>query len=136
MDKGRLVVGADLRLAGHPDVFALGDAAAVPDLERGNGAGCGPTAQHATRQARTAARNVVASLDGRDLGVYRHRDLGLVVDPGGGRVVARPFGVDRSACPPRSSPAGTGWSTPGPAASPTSGTASTPARGRGAGSAR
>lgn len=92
--KGRLVVGADLRLAGRPEVFALGDAAAVPDLEEGEGAICPPTAQHATRQARTAAHNVAASLLGGEPRPYRHRDLGLVVDLGGTQAVARPLGAE------------------------------------------
>ncbi|MBW8483312.1 NAD(P)/FAD-dependent oxidoreductase [Actinomadura parmotrematis] len=91
--RGRLVVGADLRLAGRPEVFALGDAAAVPDLATGDGAICPPTAQHATRQARVAAHNVLASLHGTETAEYRHEDLGLVVDLGGSQAVARPLGV-------------------------------------------
>ncbi|TDD95855.1 NAD(P)/FAD-dependent oxidoreductase [Actinomadura rubrisoli] len=98
-DRGRLVVGADLRLAGHPEVYALGDAAAVPDLAKGDGAVCPPTAQHAIRQAKVAAHNVAASLHGRDARPYRHRDLGMVVDLGGVQAVARPFGVELTGVP-------------------------------------
>jgi NADH:ubiquinone reductase (H+-translocating) len=61
LDRGRLVVNERLFVAGRPDVFALGDCAAVPDLAR-PGNVTPPTAQHALRQARTAARNVAASL--------------------------------------------------------------------------
>ncbi|MFC5187495.1 NAD(P)/FAD-dependent oxidoreductase [Actinomadura harenae] len=94
-EKGRLVVGADLRLAGFPEVVALGDAAAVPDLVKGGGAVCPPTAQHATRQARVAAANIASGLRGRrEVRLYAHRDLGLVVDLGGAQAVARPLGVD------------------------------------------
>ena len=92
-DHGRLVVRADLSVPGRPEVFALGDAAAVPDLANGTGAVCPPTAQHATRQAPVAADNVAASLTGRPARDYRHRDLGLVVDLGGTDAVAKPFGV-------------------------------------------
>ncbi|WP_261808353.1 NAD(P)/FAD-dependent oxidoreductase [Nonomuraea sp. C10] len=92
--KGRLVVGADLRVPGCDGVFGLGDAAAVPDLTAEPGTPCAPTAQHAHRQARTAARNVLAALRGGKLREYRHRDLGLVVDLGGSDAVARPFGID------------------------------------------
>lgn len=92
-DHGRLVVRADLSVPGRPEVFALGDAAAVPDLATGAGAVCPPTAQHATRQAPVAADNVAASLAGRSTRTYRHRDLGLVVDLGGTDAVAKPFGV-------------------------------------------
>ncbi|MQY08588.1 NAD(P)/FAD-dependent oxidoreductase [Actinomadura macrotermitis] len=97
--KGRLVVGADLRLAGHPEVYALGDAAAVPDLVKGDGAICAPTAQHATRQARVAADNVLASLRGGEPRVYRHQDLGMVVDLGGSQAVARPLGISLTGVP-------------------------------------
>ncbi|MEV5574290.1 FAD-dependent oxidoreductase [Spirillospora sp. NPDC052269] len=92
-EKGRLVVGADLRLAGFPEVIALGDAAAVPDLAKGGGAVCPPTAQHATRQARVAAANIAAGLHGRPVRRYSHRDLGMVVDLGGTQAVARPLGL-------------------------------------------
>ncbi|MFI6519639.1 NAD(P)/FAD-dependent oxidoreductase [Spirillospora sp. NPDC050679] len=92
-ERGRLVVGADLCLPGHPEVFALGDAAAVPDLVSGDGAICPPTAQHATRQARVAAHNVIASLRGSSPRRYRHHDLGMVVDLGGDEAVARPLGI-------------------------------------------
>ncbi|WP_157431886.1 NAD(P)/FAD-dependent oxidoreductase [Actinomadura hibisca] len=95
-ERGRLVVGADLGLSGRPEVFALGDAAAVPDLVAGDGALCPPTAQHATRQARVAAHNVVASLRGTALRRYRHHDLGMVVDLGSDEAVARPLGVNLS----------------------------------------
>ncbi len=90
--RGRVKAGTDLRLDGHDDVFVLGDAAAVPDLTSEDGdAICPPTAQHATRQAVTAADNVVASLRGRPLTDYKHHDLGLVVDLGGTQAVAHPL---------------------------------------------
>ncbi|HEY2194850.1 MAG TPA: FAD-dependent oxidoreductase [Actinomycetospora sp.] len=98
-EEGRLVVGADFAVPGHPEVFALGDCAAVPDLVAGNGAVCPPTAQHATRQAPVAADNVVASLRGRRPRRYRHRDLGLVVDLGGPDAVAKPLHLDLSGRP-------------------------------------
>jgi len=90
--RGRLAVAADLVVPGHPDVFGLGDAAAVPDLERGDGAICPPTAQYAHRQAKVAATNVVAALRGQQSTPFRHKDLGLVVDLGGTQAVARPLG--------------------------------------------
>lgn len=97
-DHGRLVVGADLRVPDHPDVFGIGDAAAVPDLTQeadddGHRPICPPTAQHATRQARTAARNIVASLGEGTTVPYRHHDLGLVVDLGGADAAAVPLGL-------------------------------------------
>lgn len=96
---GRLAVTAELTLPGHDEVFALGDAAAVPDLAVGGDAICPPTAQHALRQGRTAGNNVAARLRGRSLSQYRHRDLGLVVDLGGLGSVARPLGIPLSGLP-------------------------------------
>lgn len=96
--RGRLVVDAELRVHGRADIYAVGDAAAVPNL-RGlpdrDGAYplCPPTAQHAMRQGRTVARNISADVRGRSRRAYRHRDLGLVVDLGGPHAVARPLGL-------------------------------------------
>jgi NADH:ubiquinone reductase (H+-translocating) len=95
LEKGRLVVDEYLSVIGQPDVFALGDCAAVPDLTR-SGEITAPTAQHAVRQGRTAARNVAASLGHGRRRSYRHNDLGLVVDLGGMEAAAKPLGVGLS----------------------------------------
>ncbi|GAA4836254.1 NAD(P)/FAD-dependent oxidoreductase [Actinomycetospora corticicola] len=98
--RGRLKVGADLQVEGHPGVFALGDSAAVPDLTQDDPeAICPPTAQHATRMATTAADNVVASLRGDALTQYKHHDLGLVVDLGGSQAVAHPLNLELKGAP-------------------------------------
>ena len=96
--KGRLVVDPDLRVPGHREVYAVGDAAAVPDLTKpvdddGHRPLCPPTAQHATRQATAAARNIRADLGGGMLHDYEHHDLGLVVDLGGPDAAATPLGL-------------------------------------------
>jgi NADH dehydrogenase len=85
-------VDATLRVPGTDGIFALGDAAAVPDLTR-PGRCTAPTAQHAQRQGRAVARTVAASLGHGVARPYRHRDLGLVVDLGPFSAVARPLGV-------------------------------------------
>ncbi|MFD5645573.1 NAD(P)/FAD-dependent oxidoreductase, partial [Streptomyces anulatus] len=79
--RGRLAVTPQLNLPGVDGVFSLGDAAAVPDLAKGDGAVCPPTAQHAMRQGRVLADNLIASLRHQPLRDYVHKDLGLVVDP-------------------------------------------------------
>ena len=106
---GRLVVSPQLQVPKRPEVFAAGDAAAVPDLAKPAGAITPPTAQHAQRQGVVLARNVIRSLRGEATQPYRHRDLGLVVDLGGTRSVARPLGSNLSGLPaqvsdPRLSP--------------------------------
>ena len=94
-ERGKLLVGADLAVPGHPEIFGIGDSAAVPDLSKGEeGAFCPPTAQNASRQGPVAADNVIASLLGRPSRPYRHRDLGLLVDLSGRDAVARPLGVE------------------------------------------
>jgi NADH dehydrogenase len=89
-ERGRVSVAPDLGVPGHPDVFAAGDAAAVPDLTR-PGQLCGQTAQHATRQGVRAGQNMAARLRGRPPRNYRHRDLGFVVDLGGRDAAANPL---------------------------------------------
>ncbi len=97
-EKGRLTVQADLQVPDHPDVFAAGDAAAVPDLTE-PGKITPPTAQHATRQGKVLARNVAASLGHGTGKEYKHRNLGLVVDLGPWQAVANPLGLQLSGLP-------------------------------------
>ena len=89
-DRGRVVVRADLRVgtAAEPvaDAWAAGDDAAVPDLAaRTPGALTVPNAQHAVRQGRLLARNIVATLRGREPEDYVHHNLGVVATLGLGR---------------------------------------------------
>jgi NADH dehydrogenase len=58
--RGAVLVDSGLEVADYPGVFALGDCAVVPDPRTGKP--YPPTAQHAIRQAKTAAINVAASL--------------------------------------------------------------------------
>ncbi|MFF1438949.1 FAD-dependent oxidoreductase [Streptomyces sp. NPDC058295] len=99
MERGRLLVEPTLQVPGRPEVFACGDAAAVPDLER-PGEYTPMTAQHAWRQGKVAGRNVAASLveggGATGLRPYRHKDLGFVVDLGGVQAAANPLGVHLS----------------------------------------
>ena len=93
--QGRLVVNEDLTVPDHPEVFACGDAAAVPDRSR-PGQATAMTAQHAVRQGTLAGRNVAASLRGERPRRYRHHDLGFLVDLGGTDAAANPLGVPLS----------------------------------------
>ncbi|TQN32133.1 NADH dehydrogenase [Haloactinospora alba] len=99
-NRGKLEVGSDLAVPELDRVFAVGDAAAVPDLSTDEeGALCPPTAQYAERQGRTVADNVIASLLGQPGYTFLHEDMGLVVDLGGRDAVARPLGYDLSGLP-------------------------------------
>jgi NADH:quinone reductase (non-electrogenic) len=91
-NKGRLVVDEYLTVPGHPEIYACGDAAAVPDLTR-PGQVTPMTAQHAQRQGNRVAHNVAASYGRGTRRPYKHHDLGFVVDLGGVKAAANPFGV-------------------------------------------
>ncbi|MEV7980283.1 NAD(P)/FAD-dependent oxidoreductase [Streptomyces sp. NPDC086519] len=109
--RGRLAVTAEMTLPGHDGVFALGDAAAVPDKAKDEaGAVCPPTAQHAMRQGRAVADNVIAALRGLPLHPYVHRDLGLVVDLGGKDAVSKPLGIELRGLPAQAVARGYHWS--------------------------
>ena len=108
--KGRLAVASELNLPGDDGVFALGDSAAVPDLAKGDGAMCPPTAQHALRQGKHVADNVIASLRGQAMKPYVHKDLGLVVDLGGTDAVSKPLGVELRGLPAQAVARGYHWS--------------------------
>jgi NADH:quinone reductase (non-electrogenic) len=94
--RGRVVVDAALRVAGTSGAWAAGDNAAVPDLARtatDPAATCPPNAQHAVRQARRLARNIVRTLRDREPTEYRHRNLGAMASLGLHHGVADAFGV-------------------------------------------
>jgi NADH dehydrogenase len=88
-ERGMLMVRADLRVGSEsepvPDAWAAGDDAAVPDLAVGRGAATVPNAQHAVRQGKLLARNIVATLRGRKPRRYLHHSLGTVATLGLGR---------------------------------------------------
>jgi NADH dehydrogenase len=97
-EKGRLKVQTDLGVPGHPDVFAAGDAAAVPDVTQ-PGKITPPTAQHAIRQGKVLADNVAASLGHGKKRDYKHHNMGLVVDLGPHQAVANPLRIQLSGYP-------------------------------------
>ncbi|MER5639008.1 NAD(P)/FAD-dependent oxidoreductase [Kitasatospora sp. NPDC002227] len=97
--RGRIAVTAEMRVPQFEGIFALGDAAAVPDLAKGDGAVCPPTAQHSARQGKMVADNLIAALRNQPLEPYFHKDLGLVVDLGGKDAVSKPLGVELKGVP-------------------------------------
>jgi NADH:ubiquinone reductase (H+-translocating) len=92
-ERGRLRVTATLRLDGADHAWAAGDAAAVPDLTAEKpGTLCAPNAQHAVRQAKLLADNVIASLRGAEPVEYRHAYVGSVAPLGLHKGVAHLYG--------------------------------------------
>ena len=90
---GRIRVDATMRVEGHPNVWAIGDGAAVPDPARGGRAPCPPTCQHALRQGRRVARNVAAELGTGRVRPFTYKTLGVFVDMGQGEAVAQTLGI-------------------------------------------
>ena len=90
--RSRILAGADLAVTGMPGVFAAGDIAAVPDLSR-SGEFCAPNAQHAVRQTKVLARNIVAFGRGGKLKPYRHAYVGLVAGLGHHQGVAQVYRI-------------------------------------------
>jgi NADH dehydrogenase len=89
---GRLVVDRYCRVEGRPDVWAIGDAAAVPDPAR-PGLPTPPTCQHALRQGRTVAGNVAAALGAGRPRPFTYKTLGVFVDMGHRKAVAETIGI-------------------------------------------
>jgi NADH dehydrogenase len=91
-DKRRVRCTAALHVEGVDDAWAAGDCAAVPDLTK-PGSFTSPSAQHAVRQAKVLADNIVASLRGEPLANYKHAYAGSVASLGLHKGVAEIYGV-------------------------------------------
>jgi NADH:ubiquinone reductase (H+-translocating) len=92
--RGRVECTAELQVVGMPDVFSAGDCASVPDLSKDDPeARTSPSAQHAVRQAKVLADNVVAHLRGKPLTQYKHSYAGSVASLGLYKGVAEIYGV-------------------------------------------
>jgi NADH:ubiquinone reductase (H+-translocating) len=92
-EDGRIEVDATMRVRGHDNVWAIGDAAAVPDPAKRRQVASPPTCQHAIRQGRRVGENVAATLRGRKPQPFRYRSLGVFVDMGQHKAVATVLGV-------------------------------------------
>lgn len=89
-ERGRIEVDATMRSRSHPDVWALGDCAAIAGPD---GRPYPALAQFATREARQLARNVAAALEGRAATPFRFHSLGTMASLGHSRAVASVFGM-------------------------------------------
>src|ERR1700730_8177451 len=92
-DRNRLKANAAMGVEGYPGVWALGDCAVIPDEHGGYQP---PTAQHASREGKVLAHNIVASVRGEDLIPFRFKTLGLLASIGRRTGVARVLGINFS----------------------------------------
>jgi NADH:ubiquinone reductase (H+-translocating) len=93
-DRGRLAVDASMEVAGSPGLWAVGDCAAIPDVIAGGQ--CPPSSQHALRQGKVLAQNLLASIRGGEKKAFRFKTIGQLAAIGKRTGVARVFGVNFS----------------------------------------
>jgi NADH:ubiquinone reductase (H+-translocating) len=88
---GRVKVDQHLRVLDHPEIYAAGDVASVPDPRTGHV--LPPLAQVALEEAETVARNLDAELERRPLEAFSFHDKGFAVSVGPRRGVADVAGI-------------------------------------------
>jgi len=74
--RGAIIVENTLAVPGFSGLWAVGDCAAVTDARTGES--CPPTAQYASREARTLARNIYSNLHGKPLQPFHFDSLGAL----------------------------------------------------------
>jgi len=89
-EKTRIVVDEYFQVPNCQGVWALGDCAYVPNKQKGGAHP--PTAQHATREAKTLAQNIIAEIKGTPKKVFMFQALGQLANIGGFKGVASIFG--------------------------------------------
>lgn len=92
-DRGRVATNEYLEVPGWPGVWAVGDAASIPDP---SGKPYPPTAQHAIRQGKILADNIIASIHGGKKKPFLFKTLGLLSALGKRSGVANILGVQFS----------------------------------------
>ena len=91
---GRILVDEYLAVKEFTGVWAVGDCASIPDPKTGGFHP--PTAQHAIREARCAARNIAATIQGGRRMSFRFSTLGRLAAIGRRTGVANVFGINFS----------------------------------------
>jgi len=86
-ERGRVIALPTLQInkdgSALDGAWTAGDVAAVPDLTGGGVGGfCVPNAQHAVRQGKLLAKNIVATLRNEGIVEYKHKNLGAVAGLG------------------------------------------------------
>jgi len=92
--RGQLRTSRTLNVPGRPNVWVLGDIAEV--IDKHTGKPYPQTAQHAVREARTVAKNIVASLRAEPLHSISYRTKGQLVALGHRSAVASIMGLKLS----------------------------------------
>jgi NADH dehydrogenase len=90
-ERGRLKVNQFLSVGRWTGVWAVGDCALVPDLTTGQF--CPPTAQHAVREGKVLAHNILAEIRGTAKKPFKFRTLGQLASIGRRTGVAQILGL-------------------------------------------
>ena len=93
-EKGKVIVDGTLEIPGWPGVWALGDCAAIRDPQSGKL--FPPTAQHALRQGKVLASNIIATLRGTAKQPFVFSTIGQLAAIGRRTGVANIMGVNFS----------------------------------------
>lgn len=96
-NKDRLVTISDMSLPGYPNVWAIGDCAAVVNSH--DGSICPTVGQFAERQGAQAGRNIVARLRNEPTTPFSYRMIGQLCSIGGHDAVAEMLGLRISGFP-------------------------------------
>jgi NADH dehydrogenase len=90
LDRGRIVVDAFMKVPDVENLWSLGDCAAVPQPD---GITSPPTAQHAVRQAKVCAKNLLAAFSGKPKVRFQFTGLGKLASLGRHSAVAEVMGI-------------------------------------------
>ena len=82
---GRVLVNPDLSVPGHPDIFVIGDMAALTDSR---GRPLPGVAQVAMQQGEWVAANIQRAIEGKPARPFRYRDLGNMATIGRNSAIA------------------------------------------------
>lgn len=91
--KGRIIVDSTMAVKGHPGVWALGDCAAIPDPGSSEGRIYPQLAQHALREAKRLAKNILCSIDRQPTEPFIYSNKGMLAALGHFRGVGRVYKI-------------------------------------------
>ncbi|HKD66256.1 MAG TPA: NAD(P)/FAD-dependent oxidoreductase [Candidatus Binataceae bacterium] len=88
--RGKILVDATMRCKEHPELWAAGDCASIPDP---NGKPYPELAQHAMREAKVLAENIYATVNGLPVKPFVYKTKGIMASLGRHRGVAAAMGI-------------------------------------------
>ncbi len=91
LERGRIVTNPDMRLPGHPNLWAIGDCALT--INAHNNQPAPPTAQFASQEGKCVAANIIAAISGKEALPLNYQSRGMMATLGHMRGVALVFGI-------------------------------------------